>query len=288
MLCVELDNAFVEEVNVYVEYMEASNESPDGTPQQRCVSIERPQLTLDKVVAGMMKNGGYSSNRVLRLKYSAKVCSVLRLIGKALRHLHSSGVIHGNVCMETCGKFEDSSWKLLERLDVQVIGETIKPSRFRRSFPPESLELSEHHGPVYDSDDSPVSFSRTLAAHPSFDIWSFGQVCYESLVGKPLVEFDRSPSKNVASLLQVMEWDESNMQAVFSDLLETGIEESGADMITSCLFPRPEDRPSSMDEILDHSFWRDMRKHRSKKNRHGGDSVESSRSLLTEAETFEV
>jgi serine/threonine protein kinase len=159
------------------------------------------------------------------------------------------------------------------------------------------LELLEQGGDaVYDSDDPPVSFRPKLIADPSIDIWSFGQVCYESLVGKPLVEFDkrRRPSEDVASLLQIMEWDQSNMESVFTDLLESGIEESGAELITSCLFPNPKDRPASMDEILDHRFWRDMRKYRSKKNRKTGDSVEtssSSKSLLTEtemAETYEV
>jgi serine/threonine protein kinase len=223
------------------------------------------------------------------MKYAAKICSVLRLVGKALKHLHSSGIVHGNICKETCGKF-DESWKLLGRLDVQVAGEPFDPSRFRQSFPPESLELLEQSGAVYDSDDAPVSFRTTLTADPSIDIWSFGQVCYESLVGKPLVEFDRtkSPSNDVASLLQIMEWDQSNMERVFTELLESGIEESGAELITSCLFPKPQDRPANMDEILEHRFWRDMRKYRSKKSRHTGDSVEtssSSKSLLTEMET---
>jgi hypothetical protein len=298
MLTVELDDSFVEEVNVYVEFMDAPMDSNDESPppQQRCVSIEQPQLTLDKVVSGMLQNGGYSNNRDLRMKYAAKVCSVLRLVGKALKHLHASGIVHGNVCVETCGKFEES-WKLRERLDVQVAGDHFDLSRFRGSFPPESLELLEQGGDaVYDSDDPPVSFRPKLIADPSIDIWSFGQVCYESLVGKPLVEFDkrRRPSEDVASLLQIMEWDQSNMESVFTDLLESGIEESGAELITSCLFPNPKDRPASMDEILDHRFWRDMRKYRSKKNRKTGDSVEtssSSKSLLTEtemAETYEV
>jgi hypothetical protein len=87
-------------------------------------------------------------------------------------------------------------------------------------------------------------------------------------MGKPLVDYDRkkNPSVDVAALLRVLEWDQSDMQAVFSELLESGIEESGADMITSCLFPDPKDRPASIQEVLDHPFWIDMRKHRSKKS----------------------
>jgi serine/threonine protein kinase len=177
-------------------------------------------------------------------------------------------------------------WKLSGRLDVQISGETFDPSRFRQTFPPESLKLSEQEEMIYDSDNAPVSFLKTLLAHPSIDIWAFGQICYESLVGKPLVAYDRnkSPSEDVAALLQILEWDESNMQGVFSDLLDSGIEESGADLITSCLFPNPQDRPPSMGEILEHTFWMDMRKYRSKKNRHGRDSVESTKSVFSDME----
>jgi serine/threonine protein kinase len=293
MVNIELDNAFVEEVEVFVEYVEPPYGSSEDAPQHHCVSIERPQLTLDKVVSGMLQNGGYTNDSSKRKKYSAKVCSVLRLIGKALRHLHTSGVVHGNVCMETCGKFEDS-WKLLDRLEVQVIGETFDPSKFHKSFPPESLVLAEEVGAIYDSDDAAVSFSKAVVVDPSIDIWSFGQTCYETLVGKPLIESDvnKSPSEDVVSMLQIMEWDESNMQEVFANLLEAGIEETGADLITSCLFPQPNDRPSSMDEVLNHPFWSDMRRHRSKKRpsrSRASSSIESpTKSLMTEVETYEV
>ncbi|KAL3921507.1 MAG: hypothetical protein SGILL_002712 [Bacillariaceae sp.] len=290
LLSVELDNSFVEEVNVYVEYMDDPLSASDKSAQRRCVSIERPQLTLDKVVSGMQKNGGYKNDLKLKMKYAAKVCSVLRLIGKALRHLHSLGIVHGNICMESCGKFSDG-WKLLERLEVQMVGEGFDPLRFRNTFPPESLELSEQDGAIYDSDDAPVSFVKNMTAQPAIDVWAFGQICYEALVGKPLVEFDqaKSPSDDVAALLQIMEWNQSNMQTVFSDLLESGIEESGADLITSCLFPDPGDRPSSMEEILDHTFWMDMRKHRLKKGTGRGiESMGSSVSQPTEPETYEV
>lgn len=292
MLSFELDDSFVERVDIFIEYMEGTHGSSD-VPQQRCVSIERPQLTLDKVVSGMLNNGGYKNNLDMRNKYSAKMCGVLRLIGKGLLHFHSAGVVHGNLCMKTCGKFEDT-WKILDRLEVQPIGATFNPSRFQQTFPPESLQLAEEVGGIYDSDDAAVAFSTAMVAHPSIDIWSFGQTCYETLVGKPLIEcdVDKTPSEDVVSMLQIMEWNESNMQEVFSNLLEAGIEESGADLITSCLFPLPQDRPSSMDEVLDHPFWKDMRRHRSKKGSsrsRESSSIESpTKSLLTEAETHEI
>jgi hypothetical protein len=237
-----------------------------GAPQQYCISIEFPQLTLDKVVDGMVKNGGYRHDPDLRIKYAAKVCAVLRLIGKALVDLHASGGVHGDVCMENCGKF-DYAWKLLGRMDVQRIGETFNPSRYHQSFPPEALQLDEQEGGICDSDDAPVSFRTTLIVDPSLDIWAFGKLAYESILGKPLVEFDKTkvPEDDVVSLLEVMEWDESSMNDVFTDFIDSGIPENGADLIVSFLFPRPEDRHRSMAAIQSHPFWKEMQVQRASK-----------------------
>lgn len=254
----------MEEVLTFVDGNAGSEEQQqrDDIRQQFCISIELPQVTLDRVVQGMVKKGGYQNDKILRKKYAAKMCAVLRLIAKALRHLHKAGVIHGDVCMENCGKFEHA-WKLLGRMEVQPIGKSFNLARFHQSFPPEALQLDETEGTVYDSDVAAISF-RPLASNVATDIWAFGKLAYETLVGKALVEFD--PAKktfdDTVSLLEIMEWDQSNMETVFKDLLDSGVTESCADLVTSCLFPNPEDRIGSMDEILEHEFWKDMRQFR--------------------------
>lgn len=195
------------------------------------------------------------------------------------------------MCLESCGKF-DHIWKLRGRLDVQLAGRRIDPSSFQKSFPPEALQLYNQRG-NYDSDNAPVSFKATMTAEPSMDIWAFGKLAYEAILGKALIEFDdkKKPIDDVVSLLQVMEWNQSNMKEVFEDLLESGMPESGADLIVSCLFPRPEDRPESMDAVLSHPFWKDIRKYRerSSKPRRSRDSqsvlTQGSKSIFTETET---
>lgn len=304
----ELDNRFLEEVNVYVEqpndgnHHGNNNEQEEEEQPQRCVAIERPRLTLDKVVEGFSKNGGYydttagdKNSQELRLRYSSKICSVLRLIGKALQHLHEHGVVHGNVCMETCGKFEDS-WKLLERLDIQPIGKPFDATRFRNSFPPESLRwLSSDQDQHIDSDGPTVGFCEDLATEVSIDVWGFGKLCYESLVGKPLIDFEQSAARDDAvAVLQIVEWSLSSLESVFADLMESGIGEAGAELVTACLFPQGDQRPTTMKEILSHGFWQDIRQHRSprkgrnRRRRKNGDSVESTVSLLTDVDLYEV
>ena len=217
---------------------------------------------MNRVVDGMTKKEGYQYDTELRKKYAAKMCAVLRLIAKAIRHLHECGAVHGNICMENCGKFEQT-WKLLDIMGSQRSGALIPPSRYQRSFPPEVLQLDDSEGAICDSDNTAVSF-KAVPASPAMDIWAFGKLAYEALVGKPLVDFDSSkvPIEDVVSLLQILEWDQSNMKAVFTDLLESGVTDSCAELITSCLFPHPEDRPVSMDAIIQDPFWKDMRQYR--------------------------
>ena len=100
---IELDPAYFEEVLTF--RADKQGESPETTSrsQQHCISIERPQLTMSKVVLGMIEKGSYRQNPDLRRKYTAKVCAVLRLIGKSLLHLHGAGAVHGNgKCCSGC------------------------------------------------------------------------------------------------------------------------------------------------------------------------------------------
>lgn len=281
---------YIEEVQVFGDLPNEEKTDDSHVEQQYCISIEAPQLTLDRVVDGMVRKGGYSGNEELQRKFAAKMCAVLRLIAKALRHLHNAGLIHGNLCTSSCGKF-DHAWKLLGRLGVQRIGAPMDPSRFYQSFPPESLQLDEAASGVYDSDNPSLSF-KPLIATPAVDIWAFGKLAYETLVGRPLVDFD--PAKKTfedgVPLLEIMEWAEPNMQNVFTDLLNSGVTESCAELVTSCLFPSPDNRPPSMAEILDDPFWKDMRQFRqrsspSKRRGDGGSSVyteTSPKSIFTE------
>ena len=233
--------------------------------EQFWVCIEEPEATLGDVARSMSNKGGYWDNLELRTKYSAKVCSVLRLLAKSLRYLHSRGAVHGDLSLESCGKFHNG-WKLRGVLQLQQIGKPFDASRFQRAFPPEALYSPEEGSTIFDSDAPPVAFRESIIAAPSIDIWSFGKLAYEAIMGKELVSFEKTkPSDDAITMVEVMEWDEGCMKKIFFELCEVGgITENGAELIASCLFPRPEDRPTDMEEILRHSFWRENQKRRVK------------------------
>lgn len=268
-----------------------TDNSEGGTPQQYCISIGRPSLTLDRVVAGMLKNDGYKRDPDLRKRYSGKVCAVLRMVAKSLKHLHSQGVVHGDLCMVNCGKFDDN-WKVMGTLGLQRIGQWFNPARWHESFPPEAVnEVDDDQGSaICDSDDAPVGFKSNLVAESSIDVWAFGKLAYEMLLGDPLLDFDASkkPSEDKVTLLEVMEWDESRMKDVFHRLLDAGIPESGADLITSCLFFRPDQRPASMDEILENPFWKEMRRSKEQSRRPKRSDESSVYTETTRMENMEI
>ena len=95
---------------------------------------------------------------------------------------------------------------------------------------------------------------------------------------EPLLEFDqtKNPADDIAALLVIMEWGDKNLQSVYHKLSDIGISQDGADLITSCLFPRPEERPRSMDEILSSPFWKEFRRQKDRnRSKHHEESVGS-------------
>jgi hypothetical protein len=55
---IQLDLTHVEEVLIFAVNDHDTDNSEGGALQQYCISNERPSLTLDRVVAGMLKNDG--------------------------------------------------------------------------------------------------------------------------------------------------------------------------------------------------------------------------------------
>lgn len=245
-----LDVNSFEEILTFTVSQDELQRSPLSSDSSRryFVMFELPDLTLNGVVRGMLNNEDCQNNMDVRHRYNIKVFSVLRLVAKALRRLHEKGYIHGNVCLENCGKYEDR-WKLSEILGVQQIGVPIAKSRLSTSAPPEAVHGNEHL----------VQYRSHLVANESFDSWSFGKLAFEVLVGKPLIDFSSSHSgENRQSLVDLLRWDDHSIGHACERLDDAGIVDSGVELIADCLSYEDERRPT-MDEILRHSVWDDLR-----------------------------
>lgn len=246
----DLDFDSIAQVSGFVVGERDSFES--GGRQQFCISVEQPGLTLDRVVAGMLKNGACKERSQLRQKYVVKMFSVLQIIAKAVHRLHVFGVVHGNITPEICGKF-DERWKLLGTLDFQKVGDRFDTGSFGSSVPPEALE-PQHSGMGLDRQ---AAFRTNVVVDPSMDIWAFGKLAYDVLVGEPLIHFDtrKDIRQDHQALLKILHWSTLDLVEVKGRLRRAGVPDSGVDLITRCLSHDPDSRPSSMNEILHSGVW---------------------------------
>ena len=248
---VTLDSMLFEELALY-SVGENGSEIGEG-PKQFCISIERPQLTLGSVVQGMLGNHDCQTNEEIRTRYATKVFSVLRIVGKALAQLHASGLVHGNISLTHVGKYE-TKWKVAEVLSLQRIGETFDPDRYSPSSPPESL-VPRH------SETHQAEFRTDLVTSAAIDIWAYGKLAYEGLVGEPLVMFEEASEfdDDHKALMDILHWNEFNLNEVADKLRRSAVLEIGVSLIVSCLSPLPEARPS-IDEIMEHPVWKELRR----------------------------
>jgi len=245
-----IDPSCFEEIETFtVSGDDPSSPLPQDGQQRFFVAIERPDLTLSGVVRGMLGSTDCQNDMNVRQRYTIKVFSVLRLVAKRLRLLHSQGFVHGDLCLENCGKFDDE-WKLSDLLGSQRIGRALDANRLSSSAPPESVKLQ---GKV-------AAFRSDLIAHPSLDSWAFGKVAFEVLVGDTLIEFDvsRSIETDHESLAQLLNWEDVNIAGVRQELQRVGVTEAGVSLVVDCLSPIAEGRPT-MDEILAHPVWNALR-----------------------------
>jgi serine/threonine protein kinase len=247
----ELDPTLVEEILIFAVNGFGMSTAPHGA-HQYCISIEQPNLTLAGVLLGMLRNEDCQTDIIMRRRYSDKIFSVLRIMAKALKHLHASGIVHGNVCLENCGKFK-SSWKLTSLLGSQRTAATFNPIRHLHAAPPESIVVLEDHS---------FGFRDNLVAHPSQDVWAFGKMAYDVLVGDPLIPFDqdgRDGSK--LALAAIYRWDEANVDSARQHLARVGVSDDGIDLISHCLAAEPDIRPP-MEALLQHPCWKALRQQR--------------------------
>jgi serine/threonine protein kinase len=200
----------------------------------------------------MLSNHGCQTDANVRYRYSVKVFSVLLSIAQALRQLHHQGFVHGGLSLETCGKFDDK-WKLLNLLGVQKVGEVLDSRRVGLSSPPEAVLVSSQNVAERSI------FRDGLVAHPSLDLWAYGKVAYEALVGLPLIKMDNCDDHDNESVKVLLHWNKANLLDVRRQLELVGVSNAGISLVTQCLTPVADTR-ITIDELLRHSVWMEFRR----------------------------
>jgi len=214
---------------------------------------------------------------------------ILRLIGQCLCHIHERSIIHGAVNLTSCGSFVGKKWKLTDLVGARSINSHFLPDRMGIYPPPESVEISgntnEENFDQYLNLNAPAQdknilmtdhfFVSSLPAHVSIDIWSFGVLIYETLVRESFRSlFDQGNQKsqkllsssiydakddNQTFMARLFHWNEEDLREVVDRLMEDGFGPLCADLVSHCLCTIPNDRPSSMEEVLEHPFFNECK-----------------------------
>lgn len=233
------DQSLVEEV---IEFAVGQDGMPaSGGAVQHCLSIEQPNLTLEGVVGGMLKNEDCQTEPDVRRRYADKVFSVLRVIAKALRHLHELGVVHGGLSQRVCGKYHDK-WKVGGLLGARRFGEEFSSTRVPACWPPEAA-----------TDEGAEGSDFYFLAHPSADTWAFGKLAFEVLVGESLALCAGHGASDE------VDWESLDIDSVHDKLLNASVSETGADLVLHCLALHPDERPT-MAEALKHPIWKELKR----------------------------
>jgi hypothetical protein len=231
----DIDFSLIEEVSIFAV-------GEDGTPAtsavaaaQFCISIEEPSLTLQSVVDGMIASEDCQTVPAVRHRYAEKVFAVLRLVAKGLRHLHALNLVHFSVDAMNCGKY-GSRWKLRNAIGIKERGESVDFDRCQ--YAPELVGLNG---------------SALSDIQPPADVWAFGKLSFEILVGEPLFGVG---DRNLRQLLA--EWDSLKV-SVHARLVQSCVTTAGSDLIISCLHPNPSARPTISDVLRD-AFWQGLKR----------------------------
>ncbi len=224
---------------------------PHSVSYQYCIVADAPRKTLANVIAQM---DSYN-----RRKYLQKSRLVLYGIAKSLYHLHTNSIIHGHIDSTTIGKFGSTEWKITGLIGSVVTGDHFPASRLGLHSPPEAFVVMQDK---IAHEKKLVSVAPSLKAVPSVDVWAFGKLLYEVLVGESLfLVFLQKKMKSGGKYHHqdaskcILKWNEvHHLPKITEKLLSMGTSTTGMDLISKCLTGK-QSRSQSMQEIVNHPFW---------------------------------
>ncbi len=168
------------------------------------------------------------------MAWARKTWNLLKRLAQVLDYFHSAGFVHGHVNPRTIAKFEGSNnWKLTDLRHTVEIGSPMK-AELHLGAPPESVISSSLQSAGSQDGLRSVSFdenfSRTKAinyevsldgeelalefspqsciAEPSWDIYSFGLVMGQLILGQSMVFLPNFEHSRDAHLKNLYHYDD--------------------------------------------------------------------------------
>jgi serine/threonine protein kinase len=186
---------------------------------------------------------------------------------------------------DTIGKFVGSNnWKLLDMRRTTKIGENMR-GELRSGVPPESVKSSAigysastdrmksisfdeefkrtkpvNYNVSFDDAGPDIEFApESVVADPSWDIWAFGLVMGQLILGQSMVQLPNFEKASDAHLKNLYQYDYEKLKKIHRASLKIAGQKS-ANLLSKCLQPIPDERPKSMSEILNDPYFEDINK----------------------------
>lgn len=203
-----------------------------------CITMEGADTTAENLMLDMRKSGK---------RFPIKA---LKRIGISLLHMHEHGIIHGDFGTHNIGKF-GSRWKLLGVGGSTPVGSPTDPDR-GFYHPPESIFVENRRVPIGKKHSAGQVIS--IAADPTYDIWAYGVIVYESIAGVPLGPYACRGKRAMtqAEVCKIGVWDEQSVRKALKHIPE---EDVSHDLLKQLLHHDPEQRISLMRLVLEHPFF---------------------------------
>ena len=243
------------------------------------------------------------------VQWAKKSLNLLRALARVLKYFHSIGYVHGSVEPAMIGKFQGSNnWKMLDMRRATKIGQQMRGD-LRYGAPPESISMSQKNtgntgvrkvvsfdehfvpgGTSSNHSDDYNDISQSLEFNPEqciaetpWDIWSFGLIMGQLVLGQSMLLLPSFEKASDAHLRNLYQYDDEAVKVsayqthvcvLFScrcsssykhyyylfpqkiyDAAQRVSGNDAAELLAKLLQPRPEDRPQSMDEVLSYSYF---------------------------------
>jgi serine/threonine protein kinase len=203
-----------------------------------CITMEGADTTAENLMLDMRKSGK---------RFPAKA---LKRIGISLLHMHEHGIIHADFGTHNIGKF-GSRWKLLGVGGSVPIGEMTDPGR-GFYHPPESIVVDNKRVAIGKKNSGACVVP--VQAEPTYDIWAYGVVLYEAIAGVPLAPY-ACRGKRAMSTVEIAKigmWDDNSIHKALKHIPD---DDAACDLLLYLLHPDPNERMSSMRQVLEHPFF---------------------------------
>jgi len=203
-----------------------------------CITMEGADTTAENLMLDMRKAGK---------KFPVKA---LKRIGISLLHMHEHGIVHGDFGTHNIGKF-GSRWKLLGVGGSVPLGDVTDP---QRGFyhPPEAIVVENKKVPIGKKQGGAEVVP--VQAQPTYDIWAYGVVVYESIAGLPLAPYACRGKRpmTVGEVFKIGTWDDHSVRKALRHVEDDPL---AFDLLRKLLHHDPNLRFASMRSVLEHPFF---------------------------------